>query len=78
MSEEYDRKHEEESAGRLVCYAVQCLLLGLTTLTFTVLKLCKVIDWSWWWVMAPIWIPAAVLTLILVVCVIIVVAKGDD
>lgn len=25
-------------------------------LTFIILKLCNVIDWSWWWVTSPIWI----------------------
>ena len=29
--------------------------MGLT-LIFIVLKLCKVITWSWWWVLSPIWI----------------------
>ncbi len=28
---------------------------GLLTIVFIVLKLCHVIDWSWWWVFAPIW-----------------------
>lgn len=28
---------------------------GLLTIAFVVLKLCKVIDWSWWWVISPIW-----------------------
>jgi hypothetical protein len=28
------------------------MLLGVV---FIVLKLCKVIDWSWWWVTAPFW-----------------------
>lgn len=23
---------------------------------FLILKLCHVIDWSWWWVTAPLWI----------------------
>lgn len=31
---------------------------------FLVLKLAGVIAWSWWWVTAPIWIPAAVLLLL--------------
>lgn len=30
-------------------------LLGATFLVFLILKLCKVIDWSWWWVTAPLW-----------------------
>ena len=29
---------------------------GLLTIAFVVLKLTKVIAWSWWWVLAPIWI----------------------
>ena len=30
-------------------------------LVFLTLKLTHVIDWSWWWVTAPIWIPITVL-----------------
>ena len=30
---------------------------GLLTIAFIVLKLCRVIDWSWWWILSPIWIP---------------------
>lgn len=29
-------------------------------LVFLVLKLTNVIDWSWWWVTAPLWIPAII------------------
>lgn len=32
---------------------------GLLTVAFIVLKLCKVITWSWLWVLAPLWIPVA-------------------
>ena len=32
---------------------------GLLTIVFIVLKLTKVITWSWWWVLSPIWIPIA-------------------
>ena len=37
----------------------------LLFLVFLVLKLCKVITWSWWWVTAPLWISAglAILTI---------------
>lgn len=31
----------------------------LLTIAFIVLKLCNVITWSWWWVLAPLWIPVA-------------------
>lgn len=30
-------------------------------LTFIILKLVGVIDWSWWWVLSPIWIPVVLL-----------------
>lgn len=29
--------------------------LELLQIAFIVLKLCKVIDWSWWWIFAPTW-----------------------
>lgn len=35
--------------------------LGLLTLLFIALKLTGVIAWSWLWVLAPIWIPTAIL-----------------
>lgn len=27
----------------------------LAFLVFLTLKLCHVIDWSWWWITAPLW-----------------------
>lgn len=38
---------------------------GLLTIAFIVLKLCNVITWSWWWVLSPLWIPIALIILIL-------------
>ena len=35
--------------------------LGLLAVLFIGLKLGAVIDWSWWWVLAPLWAPWAVL-----------------
>lgn len=29
---------------------------GVLTVVFVVLKLVGTIDWSWWWVLSPIWI----------------------
>ena len=40
---------------------------GLLTIVFIVLKLCKVISWSWLWVLSPIWICAALVLVLLVV-----------
>ncbi len=39
--------------------------VGLLTIAFIVLKLCHVIEWSWIWVLAPLWITAAVVLLLL-------------
>jgi hypothetical protein len=30
-------------------------IFGLLGLTFVILKLTHVIDWSWWWVTSPFW-----------------------
>lgn len=32
---------------------------GLLTIVFITLKLIGTIHWSWWWVLSPVWIPAA-------------------
>lgn len=32
---------------------------SLLTIVFIVLKLTNYIDWSWWWVTSPLWIPVA-------------------
>jgi len=45
--------------------------LFLLFITFLVLKLTSVINWSWWWVTAPLWGPWAIIISFLVVCVVI-------
>ena len=45
---------------------------GLLTIAFIVLKLCHVIDWSWWWVLSPIWISAAIAITFIVIALLIV------
>jgi len=40
--------------------------MGLGTvlfLIFLILKLTHTIDWSWWWVFSPLWIPIAMVIL---------------
>ena len=44
---------------------------GLLTIAFIVLKLCHVIDWSWWWVLSPIWISVAIVITIIVLMLLI-------
>lgn len=45
--------------------------LDLVTIAFVILKLCKVIDWSWWWVFSPIWIPLAIIVVLGILAAII-------
>lgn len=43
--------------------------IGLGTILFVVflvLKLTNFIDWSWWWVTAPLWIPFAIVLVLVV------------
>jgi len=40
---------------------------GLLTVAFIVLKLCKVITWSWWWVLAPMWMPLTIVLILLII-----------
>lgn len=40
--------------------------VGALTLIFIVLKLCKVIDWSWIWVLSPIWISFLLVLIIII------------
>lgn len=44
---------------------------GLLAIVFITLKLCKVISWSWWWVLAPIWIPILLAVAILVIVLVV-------
>ena len=40
---------------------------GLLTIVFITLKLLGKIDWSWWWVLSPLWIGAALV--VTIICV---------
>lgn len=42
------------------------LPLFLLFITFLVLKLTAVINWSWWWVTAPLWAPLGLVLAFLV------------
>jgi hypothetical protein len=39
--------------------------VGMLTIAFIVLKLTNFINWSWWWVLSPIWIVTGAVLLIL-------------
>ena len=37
---------------------------SILTLIFITLKLTGYIDWSWWWVLGPTWIPLVILLVV--------------
>ena len=49
---------------------------GLLTIVFITLKLIGVIKWSWTWVLAPIWIPLAIISFVFLVILIIAIIKN--
>ena len=47
---------------------------GLLAVVFITLKLCQigeVANWSWWWVLSPLWIPFAIVLALVVIAGII-------
>lgn len=41
--------------------------LSVLGLIFITLKLTNYIDWSWWWVLSPFWIPFAIFVVVIVI-----------
>lgn len=42
-------------------------LFGILGVVFVILKLCKVITWSWWLVTLPFWVGIPILIIILII-----------
>ncbi len=47
-------------------------LSGLLTTLFIGLKLGNIIDWSWWWVLSPLWISLSIALIIIAIIAIVV------
>ena len=63
-----ENRHNGSTAGGIgVC--------GLLTIAFIVLKLTGVINWSWLWVLAPIWIPTAITLAIIVIVLVAILVR---
>lgn len=52
------------SDRKVVVHPGFCMILFIV---FLILKLTNTIDWSWWWVSAPLWIPFCIILLALVI-----------
>ena len=60
MYKEYNKKNNATvNTGMKFC--------DVLLIVFIVLKLCKVINWSWWWVLSPFWIPLGLAIILLLI-----------
>ena len=49
--------------------------VGLLQITFIVLKLIDKIDWSWWWVLSPMWISSIIFILVFIMIILAIIVK---
>ena len=54
--------------NKVVVYSPSCMILFIV---FLVLKLTNVINWSWWWITAPLWIPVSIVLVVLFIAIVI-------
>ena len=54
--------------NKVVVHSPICMILFIV---FLVLKLTNVINWSWWWVTAPLWIPVSIVLVLLIIAIVI-------
>ena len=48
----------------------------MLTFIFVILKLTNSIDWSWWWVLSPLWLPLVlVLTVLALTAIFVLIFK---
>ena len=71
MSKSFEELLKEK---RTTSYSGGISTVGLLGVVFVTLKLIGTITWSWWWVLAPFWIPALLAIILLTLLVIIYVS----
>lgn len=42
---------------------------------FVVLKLTKLVNWSWWWILSPLWLP---FILVVIIAIIMIAVNNDN
>ena len=60
------------SSETKVSYSGGIGFTGLITIVFIILKLVGTIDWSWWWVLSPLWITFALFILIFILILLVI------
>ena len=46
-------------------------VIGIVQIVFVILKLCGLINWSWWAVLIPLWIDLGIIALFVIIYMII-------
>jgi len=64
-------RHDDGVDGRIGFF-------GVLTILFITLKLTDIITWSWWWVLAPTWIPIATIIILFVAYLVLKKEKCDE
>lgn len=52
------------SENKVVQHSGGIGFFGLLAIVFITLKLTGYITWSWWWVLAPLWMPITIIVII--------------
>ena len=52
---------------------VEIRCTGILTIVFIALKLLGKIDWSWWWVLSPLWISTIITLIVLIILMLIII-----
>jgi len=52
-------------------------IVGTLTTIFIVLRILNLIDWSWWWVLSPIWISILLFVGFIVILAIFIIIIGN-
>lgn len=61
------------SRGGIGCFTI----LGLILITLKLAEIGQVATWSWWWVLAPFWVPVAIdIIVFLIILIATLILKG--
>ena len=63
-------------SDKKVSYTGGTNFFGLLTIVFITLKLTGYINWSWWWVLAPLWGSFALALVIFVIMLVVAILMG--
>lgn len=55
--------------NKVVVHMPFCTILFIV---FLVLKLTNTINWSWWWITAPLWIPVSIALVVLLISSVVI------